>query len=316
MAIRSDAARFGVAALALGAIGYWASEAAFWSFPPEGVTAGQWAMTVVVYTLAGAAALLAVGWAGTGGLTGAFLGGAILGFVVEGVIVSTMYDAFPVQLVWTPIAWHALITGCAVFALHRRAVHWTPAGQAAAMLAVGLFGGYFAGYWPHERAVLPGAGATWTYHLGTGAAAVAGFVALDRVGPVPRPPIWLGAAVVLVLLGIWVLNGITDPRPERLALPVMIGVTLWAMRRLGTGEEVSLGPAAPVGRHLMFLIAPALVAAVAAYLVRGSAGTDANIVVALATGGTGLALWLWCLWRAAWRVARSGAGSAGPEVGP
>ena len=51
-----------LAALALGGIGYCGSEALFWSFPPEGVTLLDWALTIVAYALAGACALSAVVW--------------------------------------------------------------------------------------------------------------------------------------------------------------------------------------------------------------------------------------------------------------
>lgn len=39
-----------------------------------------------------------------------FLAGAIYGWLIEGIIVQTMYDSFPLNLSWTGLAWHALIS--------------------------------------------------------------------------------------------------------------------------------------------------------------------------------------------------------------
>lgn len=39
-----------------------------------------------------------------------FLAGSIYGWLIEGVIMQTMYDAFPWQISFTALAWHALIT--------------------------------------------------------------------------------------------------------------------------------------------------------------------------------------------------------------
>lgn len=39
-----------------------------------------------------------------------FLAGAVYGWLAEGVLVQTMYDAFPMNLSWTGLAWHAPIS--------------------------------------------------------------------------------------------------------------------------------------------------------------------------------------------------------------
>ncbi len=295
---------YGLAALALGGIGYCGSEALFWSFPPDGVTLLDWAATVVAYALAGACALSAVIWSGLHGWRAAFLGGVVLGFVVEGVIVSTMYDAFPFQLVWTPLAWHAVVTGLAVFGLHLHLLTASRRHHILAMLALGAGGGIFACYWPMERPVLPPVSLILIYQLGSGLAAVAGFVLLGRIGRLPRPP---GAVLALVpglAVILWIIQGIADPRPQRIALPVMMGVTLWAMRRLGGDPAPLVFRTAPLSRQAVFLLGPLVTALVAAFLVRGTGGFAANIIAVLTLGPAGLGLWLWCLWKA--RAARRG----------
>ncbi|MGL4280802.1 MAG: hypothetical protein ACRCS0_10585, partial [Albidovulum sp.] len=93
-----ETGRFTLASFALGGVSYYGSEAFFWSFPPEGITPADWAMTVVAYSLVAACTLAAVIWSGLGGWRALFLGGALGGWLVEGVIVDTMYDAFPFQV--------------------------------------------------------------------------------------------------------------------------------------------------------------------------------------------------------------------------
>ena len=296
-----QALRYFATALALGLIGYWASEAMFWSFPPNDVTPFQWAITVGAYGFAAASALSAVIWSGLTGWRAVFLGGAVMGFGIEGVVVSTMYDAFPFQLVWTPLAWHALVTGLAWLGLHL----WLAMGpvwkHALAMGIVGLGGGVFAAYWPLERAELPAAGPIFLYHLGTGAAAASGFVILSQIRhlPKPSPSVLLIAPILAVLL--WIAKGIFDLRIERLALLPMLGLTLWAMRRLGqrlpSGEVVNW-PQPPLWRHIMALIPPLLTAFIAAFVVRGTAGFGANWLAVALLVPIGLGLWLWLLWAA------------------
>ena len=290
--------RYVLAAAALGAIAYFGSEALFWVFPPAGAGVGELALTVLAYALASACVLSALILTGASGLAGMFLAGALLGFLIEGVIVGTMYDAFPFQLVWTPLAWHALITGLGVVVLPRFMAQRALWQHAVAMVALGAVGGLMALYWLLERSDLPGSTAIFAYLTGFGAMAVAGHMALDRLETLPRPPnrvLWVTPGLALIL---WLAESAADPRPQRLALPLMVGLTLWAMRRLS--GRLTFGPPAPVLRHALFLLAP-LTAALIATLARNTAGFAANEVVAVIAVPLGLALWLWSLWRG-WRV--------------
>ncbi|WP_149588076.1 hypothetical protein [Tabrizicola flagellatus] len=299
--------QYALAAIAIGAIGYLGSEALFWAYPPEGITLAAWASTVVAYALAGACALSAVIWSGLVGWRALFLGGAVMGFVVEGVIVATMYDAFPFQLVWTPLAWHALVTGLAVSGLHLSAMQTGWARHLLALLALGAAGGLLAGYWPMERPVLPSTREILVYQIGSGGVAVLGFVILGRMGSLRRPPAVVLALVPALAAVLWIIQGIADPRPQRLAFPLMLGATLWAMRRLGRAGNLPAFPQAGLARQSVFLLAPLLTALAAAFLWRGTGGHAANIVAALSLGPAGLALWLWLLLKA---IAAGAAASA------
>lgn len=292
-----ETGRFALAALALGGISYCGSEALFWNFPPEGITALDGALTVLAYSLVAACVLAAVIWSGIGGWRAVFLGGAIGGWLIEGVVVDTMYDAFPFQIVWTPLAWHAAVTGLGIFGVQRLLAAGPLWRYLAFLLVAGLLGAGFAGFWPTERAVLPPPPAIFLYQLASGAVAVAGFAVFGRLGALPRPPCLMQLAVPCLALLLWLGKSVFDPRPERLLLPLLLAVTLWAMRRLGTGAPVSWRPA-PLRRDALFLIVPLTVASIASFLILGTPGFQANVVAVLVLTPLGLCLWLWLVWRA------------------
>jgi hypothetical protein len=266
----------------------------FWAAPAPDLTVVEWLMTWVAYALASACALSAVSWSGLGGWRGLFLGGALLGFVVEGVIASTMYDGFPFQLVWTPLAWHALLTALALGGLGR--VGWVWPRILAGYVALGVVTGAFALFWPLERVADYGVVPVGVYLVGVGLGVPLGQWGLGRIGTAPRPPGWVLCVVPGMALALWAVQTVFAPSPVRLACPAMIGMTVWAMRRLGGGGVVSFG--APGGWPLLAMAVPVVMSGIALMGWAWVGPVAMNIPVALVTAPIALGLWLWCLWRA------------------
>lgn len=285
-----------MASLCLGLIAVWGSENLFWTVPATLPHPWEWLLTWLSYSIAAAAALSAVLYSGLGGWRAAFLGGAILGWGVEGVVVTTMYDAFPVQIVWTGLAWHALITGLAVFALMRAVAAGGIARQIAALVLLGLFGAAWGLYWPSERDRMPGLGAAFAYLAGLGLTVVMAQAVLDRIGTLPAPrPALLAIAPALLAAG-WLARVVVAHSPVMLAGPVMAGVTVWIMRRLGRRDAVlSFAPPAAGWRHALFPIAPAITAALVVPAWGMFGAVSVNIPVAIASSLAALGLWLWLL---------------------
>lgn len=108
-----------------------------------------------------------------------------------------------------------------------------------------------------------------------------------------------GSAILFAI--VWLIQSIAAPSVLRLSVPILIGVTLWAMRRLGSrrtatdpsydGVVTSHSPA-PVWRHAMFMIAPVTVsfAAVAGWQAFG--GIEVWVLAVLSSA-IGAGLWLW-----------------------
>ena len=295
-----------IASLCLGVIAVWASEALFWSAPPADLDPVGLALTYAAYSVVCACVLSAVAWSGCGGWTGLFLGGALLGWLTEGVVVGTMYDVFPFQMVWTPLAWHALITAVLVFGLCRIAVRRRVISQIGMMLGIGLLGGTWAAFWPVERADLPGTAAALWYLVGTGILVPPALILLDRIATVPKPTAWVRAVAPMVAFAVWLVSSAFAPAPQRLALPMVLVLTLWAMRRLGQTQSPSdFGRRADnPRRHWLFLIAPTVTALIAGQ-VWPLGGIAVNVPFALITGSVSLIWWVWLLVKAYRRKAIS-----------
>jgi hypothetical protein len=281
-----QALRYGILSLVLGGLCVWGSENFFWTMPPPGLTPVDFLLTVIAYSIAAAVALSAVIWTGVGGLSAAFLGGAIVGYMSEGVIVGTIYQPMPplFYLIWTPLAWHALITGGVVLGLGR--VAFSPAKRMVLWAVLGLAGAYWAQYWPSERGALPEAGLFGAYILGLGVLVPLAHWVMDRMGRMPQPKPWvLWVAPVFAAL-IWGAQTVAEMNPFRLVLIPVLGLLLWVMRCLG-GGEVSFGQPARLWHHLLFLIAPAIVVVLAPLgWAQGWGTVEANWVVAAVTCAT------------------------------
>ncbi|MFM7335416.1 MAG: hypothetical protein ACKO1H_13570, partial [Tabrizicola sp.] len=280
-----EALRYLLLSLCLGGLTVWGSENLFWSMPSADLTALEWGLTVVAYSIASAVALSAVIWVGVGGWPAVFLGAAIVGYMSEGVIVGTIYQPFPPLffLVWTPLAWHALITGGVLMGLGRAGAALGPWRLAFVWTAYGLFGAFWAQYWVSERSDLGATPGLAVYLVGCGLVVVLAHVVMDRMGSLPRPSRWVLWIAPGIAAAVWVLQSVADPNPMRVVLPLILGLILWVMWRLGDrSKPVSLGVPVPVWRHFLFLIAPSLVAALAPLAWAQGWGTlEANWIVAV-----------------------------------
>ena len=300
-----DSLRYAALCLALGVIAVWAGENMFWFIPPEGLGPGDLALTVIAYALACGVALSLVIWTGVRGLPAAFLGGAVMGYMAEGVIVGTIYDPLPFYWVWTPLAWHALISGGLRFGIGRAGHALGPGRMAAVLAGLGLGAAYWGQYWPSEATdPLPGRGGLAVYLLGFGGLVVLAQWGMDRLGHLPRPPHGVLAIAPGIALLVWGAQSLADPDPLRVVLPLALGVICWVMWRLGErGARVSLGRAVPVWQHGLVLIAPLLAVGLApAGWAQGWGGLGANWVVA----GVSCVLSLIWLGRLVWRAVGRG----------
>jgi hypothetical protein len=302
MGLDMEALRYVILSLLLGGVTVWGSENLFWSMPSSGLTPAEWALTVVAYGVASAVALSAVIWTGVGGWPAVFLGAAVVGYMSEGVIVGTIYQPLPPLFfqIWTPLAWHALITGGVLMGLGRAGAAFGPGRMALIWLAYGIFGAFWAQYWVSERSDLAGGLRLAVYMLGCGLVVVLAQVVMDRMGSLPRPKPWVLWIAPAIAAAVWLAHSVADPNPMRVILPLILWLLVWVMWRLGDrSRPVSLGSPVPVWQHGLFLIAPGVVVLLAPLgWAQGWGTLGANWVVALSSC-LGAVVWLGWLVRSA-----------------
>jgi hypothetical protein len=304
-----ESLRYLLLCLACGVIAVWAGENLFWFIPPAGLRPVDLALTVLAYSVASGVALSAVIVTGAGGLPAAFLGGAVMGYMAEGVIVGTIYQALPFYWVWTPLAWHALVSGALVLGLGRAGHRLGPRAMAGIWILLGLMAAFWGQYWPSEhpgrmsgpQAV--GAADLAVYLALPAVAVVLAHAMMDRFGSLPRPPRAVLAMAPGLALVVWIAQGVADPRPLRLVLPVALALLWWTMRRLGRVAPPSaartLGAPVPLWQHALLLLAPLTAVALAPLVWRQDMRTfGANWVIAGITCVVSMAWLVRLVWRA------------------
>nr|MBA3826841.1 hypothetical protein [Ktedonobacterales bacterium] len=137
-------------ALLTGYVFVYFSEMSFWTRPLVSVVwpgiIGNW----LAYSLAAYVFLGVVGAAQPQRWASVFLCGALFGWLVEGVLVATMYEDLPLSISFTGLAWHALLTvGIGWYLLPRalRASFWAFTGWCT-VVGAGL--GFWAMTWWFE----------------------------------------------------------------------------------------------------------------------------------------------------------------------
>ncbi|MEE2943657.1 MAG: hypothetical protein VX444_00640 [Pseudomonadota bacterium] len=85
----------------------------------------------------------------SGGFFGFFAIACVIGFFAEGIVVATIYEAPPLTIIWTPVAWHAVISGVLMVWAMRLTLGFGSTVILAGLIGayIGLWGGYF---WPLE----------------------------------------------------------------------------------------------------------------------------------------------------------------------
>jgi hypothetical protein len=228
-----------VATLGIGFILFFYSETMFWG-RPDRAPISELIVTWLVYSLLAYLFLAALATFRVRRWAALFLAGALYGWLGEGVLVQTMYDMFPINLSWTGLAWHSVISVCAGWyglsvALQRGTLY-------AALTAAGL--GLFWGLW----AVMwwqPGEGGhvtplvDFTRHVFTqGALLTFAYAAYPRfLSPGAFSSRW-GRGIVIILAVLWfAFVAVPHTILALFVAPPLFALTLYALRRLGKASE-------------------------------------------------------------------------------
>lgn len=208
------------------------SESWFWAKLRPGDSVLGFASTVVAYGLAvQVVRFVAQRWrvsaVGPGAWRRILLLGALFGWLVEGVIVTTVIDDLPLTIGWTGLAWHALFTVLVGWWWIPRTLDRPARGSVWRLAAVGASVGAWAAFWRFEEGATSSIGEFAAYVGVTTvvfAAGLAGWWAL-RHRAAPGLPGTLTALLLLAALA--VLNAIQNPLT--LVGPALVGLAVVAL---------------------------------------------------------------------------------------
>ncbi|NJE04695.1 hypothetical protein E3E36_00720 [Thermococcus sp. M36] len=277
--------------LSLGYILFFYSETMFWArWRPDDTFSGL-IMTWLVYSVLAFFVLLMVNRFGVGDVYSVFLVGAVFGWLVEGVVVQTVYADFPFGIVWTPLAWHALISVLAGVYLAGKALgEWEGKKAALFFIFLGIFWGFWASYWKLEDGYAVSVGDFAIYVFLSILPLVVAYMVLHASVPESfEPRGWEVGVFTAVLLFFAAFTVLAVPFSV-LILPPLIGVALYALRRLKGESFFSSYREIKTGRYLMPLLMPLF--AVLTYAPFMNVWLGVNVPVALATSTIGLGLFL------------------------
>jgi hypothetical protein len=196
--------RIGLAVLT-GIIFFFFSERVFWSFMRPGDSVIDIALTLIPYTICAYVMLILIERFRVSTLPALFVAGVAFGWLIEGVYALTFFGVggmpFPITIVWTGIAWHALMTVLLGWyylriSLARRSYIHTLLLSGS----FGLFWGVWALAWVFEAEPLTASGGAFVLHAFV---ATAVFVLAQWLTSRTRP-----ASFAATRAEVWILAGV------------------------------------------------------------------------------------------------------------
>jgi hypothetical protein len=219
--------------LATGYILMFYSELIFWARPrPEDSLAG-WLGTWLAYSLAGYVFLAAIRFFHVRDPWTLFLCGALFGWLTEGVIVQTMYAVFPLQISWTGLAWHALIS--VWFGWHRLRLDLKSGSLRSILrdsLGLGLFWGIWGIFWWYEEPeTITTTGSFAGYALVSSLLLLLAYASFNRLGPAHFQPSKPGMLLAIPAFAVLFVLGIPSTPISLAVFPPLLAILLVPLAR-------------------------------------------------------------------------------------
>lgn len=242
-----------VLSLSTGYVLMFFSEHLFWARPRPGDTLDNGAATWLAYSLLAFVFLTAVRRYRVRSLDALFLAGALVGWLGEGVLVQTLYDVFPLQISWTGLAWHSLISVCIGWYGLRRALAAPGIGRGAGWcLGLGAFWGLWSIFWrvDEPEVHVPVSTVAAFAFLTTAILALSLWV-YEKCDPGAFHPSRLSMALALgALLMVFILGTLPVAPLAIVILPILLALVCAALSRNRTCEMEPGMLALPDSRQL------------------------------------------------------------------
>ncbi|KPU62760.1 hypothetical protein EP1X_06800 [Thermococcus sp. EP1] len=287
-----------LAVFSLGFILMFYSEMMFWArWRPEDTISGL-LMTWFIYSVLAFFVLLFFERFCVDDIYSIFLLGAVFGWLVEGVVVQTAYEAFPFQLVWTPLAWHALISVLiGLYFVGNALSEWKFKKAAAFFALLGAFWGVWAIYWKFEDGYAITTAEFAVYAFSTGIALMASYIVFSLVRPRTFEPTKAETWIFSGVLAFFALSTVVAIPFSPLVLLPLLGVSFYALKKLSGRESIlfrffRVNPR----RYVMLLFMP--LSAVIVYAFFREVWLEVNVLVALTTSSVGIFIFLKAIYKA------------------
>ncbi|MGF1666095.1 MAG: hypothetical protein ACFCVC_07450 [Acidimicrobiia bacterium] len=287
-----------LAIASLGLLTFSVSESMFWGSWTAAYSGPDVVFTILAYTIVVVAVLFCLERLRPAGRNGVFLGGALLGWLVEGTIVATTYEALPLSIAWTGLAWHALLSVLGAWVVLPRILAMPLRPRIAALAAVGVAWGSWAAAMQADTGVLD-APLTFAAYVGLCTLGMGlGLAGWLRWRSDHLVPTWLGWSAFAMLAAAFVFQAIALPI-ALVVLPVLLGSALWAMKQRPAAAAAHLDPVAHSGHPRLMWLGLMPVAAWLCWLLVGPGIAPlAAPVIYILTNTAGLLLLGRALWQA------------------
>lgn len=237
---------------------------------------------------------------GRGAWARVFLAGSLYGWLVEGVIVTTVIDDLPASLSYTGLAWHALFTVLLGWWWVPRVLELRTAGSLLRLAVLGLGVGIWAGFWEFEEGSSTPVVEYALFALLTTVAYAAGVALWWALRSRARPSLGGTAVAIVLLAALAVLNGIANPLtvvgPALVAL-ALVALIHTAPQRLDVPPLSTAGPT-PWRSLWRLLIVPVTATGVFALLTTPPGAIPTGWLFYAVTVPLGVVLFAVAWWRA------------------
>ncbi|MGD2247586.1 MAG: hypothetical protein PVF58_04210, partial [Candidatus Methanofastidiosia archaeon] len=218
-------------ALSAGYILIYYSEFMFWAkFTGSGPI--EWLVTYLLYCVATYVLLGVITTFQVRSVYAVFLAGAVYGWVIEGVIVQTMYEDFPLQISFTGLAWHSLISVLLGFYyVNYVLIQNNFKKTICTMVFIGVFYGFWSVCWWVEEGVITPVFEFFVYTIITTVPLVVAHWSFINLLPVSFTPTKIEWGTLLGILGFFFVVTVYIVPFAAIILPPLMGLVLVTLKR-------------------------------------------------------------------------------------
>lgn len=225
-----------------------------------------------------------------------FLAGAIYGWLIEGVIVQTMYEDFPLNISWTGLAWHSLISVIiGWYYVLDTLLHNNYRKTIIASVLIGLFYGFWAITWWSEEGIITPLAEFSLYVVLTSFILIGSYWLYNRLQPEFEPTRIEGYTLFGFFIVWFILITIPVQPAALIILPPLFAVIYVTLRRNRKTERkeniltVLQGEVTPLN-YVFLLIIPLVTIGVYGFALSLNLVIPVNWVVYMVTTLSGLIL--------------------------